>query len=456
MFFSIFLLILFSNLKKTSKTLYFLPLVQVFWVNTHIYFFLGPTTFLFFLIHYSYQNKLNFKKNKILIITIILIILACLLNPNTIKGMFYPLLIFKDIHIQMTEMRAFYTYLNTGSPFFIYLLYFIFIFISTTLLSLKKQHIFNKLLGLLGLLLLFTAARNIGFSVIIFYLITCINITNLKISTRKTVLITTIIPIIIFIYFNNYYLSNSNFGLGLNKTHSKTTEYIKKHNLKGPIFNSFGTGSYITYCLSPNIKPFIDSRPEAFNKKVWQTYNLCLTNPNFFKTATTKYNFKLILIPTKSTNISFIQDKINDPNWLCVTINKDLILFALKKEHPKLANSNINSKNIASKISYLWESNEPQNMATWIYIMYLFNHETAILNKIESHLTSNKENKILLLTLGNHYYIKGNYQKSLYYYQKALQYEHPKTELFKRLSSTHKKLGNNIKSKYYFIRYLIL
>ena len=78
-------------------------LIQVFWVNTHIYFFLGPGLVFFYFI-----NSLVAKKSKKLSLQmLVLISLACFINPNFYKGALYPFFVFKNYGYQIVENQSF-------------------------------------------------------------------------------------------------------------------------------------------------------------------------------------------------------------------------------------------------------------------------------------------------------------------------------------------------------------
>src|SRR3989344_3999823 len=82
-----------ENNKFKISPLWLLPILQVFWVNLHIYFIIGPIIFSLFLIDKLINlksNKLNFIQNlKFEIFIFALIIFANLVNPNFISGALY-------------------------------------------------------------------------------------------------------------------------------------------------------------------------------------------------------------------------------------------------------------------------------------------------------------------------------------------------------------------------------
>ena len=114
---SFFLFALFkSKHENTDYYLWFLPLAQLLWVNLHIYFFIGPLIFLFFLIDKKinsksqtlnskqYQNS-NYQKSKPFFI-LFLIILATLANPAGFQGALLPFNILKEYGYSIIENQT--------------------------------------------------------------------------------------------------------------------------------------------------------------------------------------------------------------------------------------------------------------------------------------------------------------------------------------------------------------
>ena len=74
-------------LEKKQKLIWILPIIQLLWINTHIYFFIGLFLQIVFLIYY---------RKKILVLIFITSILVSLINPNGLTGFLYPLEVTKN------------------------------------------------------------------------------------------------------------------------------------------------------------------------------------------------------------------------------------------------------------------------------------------------------------------------------------------------------------------------
>src|SRR5579859_6070801 len=82
----IFLLERYKETKNTSA-LFILPVLEVIWVNTHIYFIIGIVLYGFFFLETWVSQK---KYNKKILPVGILVILATLVNPSFIHGALLP------------------------------------------------------------------------------------------------------------------------------------------------------------------------------------------------------------------------------------------------------------------------------------------------------------------------------------------------------------------------------
>lgn len=88
-----------------SKWLLVLPVLQVFWTNLHIYFFLGPLLVLIFLSEQIYPFSYDRRKMGIRILTTIfcLMVLATLINPFGLEGALAPLNVFQNYGYRLVE-----------------------------------------------------------------------------------------------------------------------------------------------------------------------------------------------------------------------------------------------------------------------------------------------------------------------------------------------------------------
>jgi len=105
LFMALFFWILWHWQKKriSDKWLFILPVLGIFWVNTHIYFIFGPALIGLFLVDGLIRKKKILNK---LGLILILTSLASLINPFFIKAILEPFNIFKEYGYRIVENQS--------------------------------------------------------------------------------------------------------------------------------------------------------------------------------------------------------------------------------------------------------------------------------------------------------------------------------------------------------------
>ncbi|PIS09542.1 hypothetical protein COT75_00995 [Candidatus Beckwithbacteria bacterium CG10_big_fil_rev_8_21_14_0_10_34_10] len=349
LFLSLYLIIL-SRKKYFNKFFFILPLIQVPWVNIHIYFFLGPS-----LIFFYFLNSL-FKRNKIkkifkkVIITTFLVGLACFLNPNFSKGAFYPFNVFKNYGYKIVENQSFF-FMNRyfgkiADPYF--LLVF-FISLLSFILTLKKQSFYSLVSFIFFSILGFQASRNLPLFGLASLFFVSQNLNILKQGFLKKMSIQNLLNLKLGVFFGLIFLliflslgnitnqsrkrkySYKKFGLGKFKGAEAGADFVIKNNLSGPLFNNFDIGSYLDFRFYPNIRVFVDSRPEAYPTSFFKsTYIPMQEKEEKWDEINNLYNFNLIFFSHSDITpwaINFLSFIPKDPDWQIVFLDDFVIIF---------------------------------------------------------------------------------------------------------------------------------
>ncbi len=342
--------------KINWRWLLILPLVEIFWISLHIYFFLGPALIGAFLID-RFVNYLTTKNKKIisqlkwLLIALIFTALTSLINPAGVNGVLYPLKIFKNYGYRLFENQSiwFIEKLMNYPP----ILYFKIVFgaliiswIAAFYLKIKNRAEFSianfiiaAAFGAAG----FLAIRNFPLFAYFALPITAINLKN---SIKKesgenekpeyftTTILATIILIVLIIINPTYWRNLNNIGLGLEPAADKAAEFFKKEKLTGPIFNNYDIGSYLIYYLYPEERVFVDNRPEAYPESFFEeTYVPMQEKEENWQKELKKYNFNAIFfystdLPPCAQN--FLTNRVSDPDWAPVYVDNYNIIFLMR------------------------------------------------------------------------------------------------------------------------------
>jgi len=293
---SLFLLILHKPL--TLRRSMALAILQAFWVNTHIYFFIGPLLVLITQLPKKQELKRFF-------LYFSLISGASLLNPHFLTGAIYPLTVFGNYGYTVAENQPFW-FLERYFKIFGYHIYKIFLVITSLSLvvSLKRKQISASLLQVFGLIFSLVMIRN--FPLLLFFALGPI-IQNLNFVLRKQLHfakkdLSNIIYISGFLFLMIVFASlfipkKANvYRPHFEAKYAPLVEFLEKNPPQGHIFNNYDPGSYLIFKLYPKNKVFVDNRPEAYSEDFFQkVYIPMQQNLNTFNHYAQVYDLKTIV-----------------------------------------------------------------------------------------------------------------------------------------------------------------
>ncbi|MBU1292191.1 hypothetical protein KKH07_01760 [Patescibacteria group bacterium] len=330
--------------KISDKWLWLLPILEIFWVNTHIYFIFGPALIGLFLVDWVIKNKkVRPLLRSNLFINLILTSLATLVSPFGLKGLLYPFNIFKEYGYRIVENQSVWFLENWGfkSPnlrlFEICLILLITSFIVLLIRNRKKFSFIYFVLALVWGGLGWLAIRNFTMFGFFVLLIISFNIKKFgfkfkKISLSVIIFVSLAIFLIsFFVYYPKLPLDQDRFGFGLMPGNNGSAQFFKDQNLQGPIFNNYDIGGYLIYYFYPQEKVFTDNRPEAYSISHFQDiYIPAQTNNLVWQELNKEYNFNMIFFSHRDyTNWGqqFLIERVQDPDWAVVYFDSYAIIF---------------------------------------------------------------------------------------------------------------------------------
>ncbi|MET0500386.1 MAG: hypothetical protein ABW172_02560, partial [Candidatus Binatia bacterium] len=284
---AIFLQVLLGYKYKrfSVRWLFCLPVLQVFWVNLHIYFFIGfflvGAFFLESLIGIGFKkDRASFVDSKSLALTLFLTLLAACLNPSGFTGAIYPFLILKGYEVPVIENYSVRAVFNEGInflPFPYFAIVFGALCLSWLYAAIKAPRtlsVANFLLSVFFSLFAWWAIRNFALFAYFALPLTAMNLKSLvgglRVGSSRSIVsfsagLVAIAALLILI--SPVYLLSSGRGprgLGLEAANDAAAEFFIREKLQGPIYNNYDVGAYLIYYLYPSHRVFIDNRPEAY------------------------------------------------------------------------------------------------------------------------------------------------------------------------------------------------
>jgi len=332
-----------------SKWLFILPILEIFWVNIHIYFIFGLALIGLFLVDRIIRER---EINKRLGIVLFLTGLTSLLNPFFVRGLIYPFNIFKSYGYRIVENQSVWFLENWGfnSPnlrlFEISLVILILSFLILLIRNRKRFSFIYFTLAIVFSFLSLLAIRNFtlfGFFalIIIVYNLRHSNLGIKKLPLSLVIFLSLAIFLTsFFVYYEKLPLQEHRFGFGLMESNNKSIDFFKEHNLQGVIFNNYDIGGYLIYHLFPEKRVFTDNRPEAYSISHFQDIYIPAQTDNVIWQEQNKiYDFNIIYFSHRDyTNWGqqFLIERVKDYNWAVVYYDSFAIIFLKRNDINKL------------------------------------------------------------------------------------------------------------------------
>lgn len=380
---SIFIVVLYRYRENYTKWIFALIPLELFWVNFHIYFFVGLATVALFLIDSLVLRKDKFisKKTATLIVVTILTVLTIVCNPNFLKGAIYPFIVLNNYGLHVQENSNFFSAIQLyQDPTFFYFgisLVALWVFIS---ISFKKFALIDILLAVFFSFMGIFAVRDFPLFVFGTFIILVKGISlafknySLKIPLKILVLVqivTFCLAFVLILPAITSNVTNNGFGLGVTDNAKDAVSFLVKNNIEGKIYNNFDLGNYLEYRLYPPEKVFVDGRPEAYPKDFFQNiYFPMRENAAVFKKESNKYNFNVIFFDhTDLANDTeqFLSHLITDKQWKIVYLNSDIGIFLKDNQinKPIIDKYSIDEKNVHINQNDLNDKNKVMQYANF-------------------------------------------------------------------------------------------
>ncbi len=316
----VLLIYLFSSTKKWLYLLVLLP-IQVLWVNSHIYFFVGPLIYGAYVVSEFLQNRRELR----LVGFGVMLILVSLLTPLGFAGATAPLTIFSNYGYDIVENKGI-IFLNswffTHQVFVFELL--VINFVVASFLTFSRKYLFWYLISIFGIVAVFSMIRNLSLFVILVYpsfvLVLCIfEKKYMRAKTLRATLVTFLAVVVLIQIVRG--VTSPLFGYTHVETGTGALDFIEEKRLSGPIFNNFDVGSYLIYRLYPTERVFVDGRPEAYTPEFFTEYRAIQSDPKKFEVAAQKYNFQMIVFSKSDLTEwgqAFLTNMSSQNTWVVV------------------------------------------------------------------------------------------------------------------------------------------
>lgn len=308
--------------------------IQIIWVNTHIFFFVGP---LMAMVLAPHQWRLS-----------VALLGVNLLNPSGLAGALTPLNGFGGFGYRLAENQNILFMKDRFKDIYIYSYALGLIAVGAAgVLFLVWKHkvsfLHQAVFFTLALAAGFSAVRLMAPSASIWLVLMAmvagelIKKISIKLQIRVSVVLSIIVVGIIAVgFFVPNEILSPRFGwvpkVGLYEKVEGSAEFFKAVNLKGPIFSNYDIGGFLIYELYPQEKVYVDNRQEAFPPAFFKDEYIPMQEDNaVWDKQMSIYQFEVAyfyrhdLTPWGQT---FMINRINDPHWAPIFVDEFVIIFA--------------------------------------------------------------------------------------------------------------------------------
>jgi hypothetical protein len=344
----VFFAILWRYARGTASghALVLLPIVEVLWVNTHVYFFVGPVLVAAFLA----EELVARRRPRPLLIAGAATVLAMCVNPAGLRGALYPLSIMGNYGFDVVENQP--PLLLARHIDFPPTRYFLIAF-AVLAASWLYALLFDRrgrpgwpvallLLSVFVSALAWTAVRNFALFGWIALVAVCANLGDAPVpawTRRRGVLVPALLgalALALVLLHVPYWRGQAAYtGIGVRPGNLAALDFYREAGLKGPIFNNFNVGSYLIYGLWPDERVFVDNRPEAYPAAFFHEQLVpMLRDEARWHEADERYRFNVIFFAHQDAALGpeFLARRLHDPEWAPVFADDDLIILVRRNE----------------------------------------------------------------------------------------------------------------------------
>ncbi len=318
---------------KPAVVLGLVPLIQLVWVNTHIFFFLGPVLIALFL----WQARLNGAGRELvqaLQILLFISIVVNVFNPSGIGGMLTPLNGFKKFGYDLAENQSAWFMMRRFAGDFVYKYYFI---VAAVLVLSMALMCYRERSKALPFVLLSAFAALAGFKAVRLFMPFSFLFIPLAAygfaplvkhkAVQTAVGIAAVAGLLGLILFRPVRPL-----IGLMPHVNASAEFFKYAGLKGPVFSNYDIGGYLIYHLHGREKVFVDNRQEAFPRDFFQNVYIPMQeDAAVWKQKLEAYGFNAVYFYRHDLTPwgqDFLVNHISDPQWAPVFVDDYVIIMA--------------------------------------------------------------------------------------------------------------------------------
>lgn len=328
----------------TPRWLWLLPALESAWVNLHIYFFLGPAIIGAFWLEFLLRRDPRWQ---LLAGILAATVLATLVNPFGWHGAIVPFTIFQNYGLDIAENQSpFFMASRVGGITYVGFLAaapLLFMSFAAAVWQDRRRVAVSDVLLAVGVTAMACVAiHNLTLFALFGIPLLAGNIAILLgaraaggESRRRGAAMVFLVGLIALVTTRDLrqvkYWNAGEPGLGVEPGNMQAGEFLRAHNIHGPIFNNFDIGGYLIFHLWPAVPVFVDNRPEAYPAEFFRdVYWPMLKDRATWVRLERQFRFNAIIFAHTDMSPAaqqFLIDRMHDPQWTIVFCDSSVVIF---------------------------------------------------------------------------------------------------------------------------------
>jgi hypothetical protein len=324
---------------KMTRLFFALPLLEIAWVNTHIYFVLGPLIIGAFLLESALARRSELRS----FLGVFCVTLAStLLNPFGYRALTEAVTIFRNYGYTLAENQSvfFMQGLRGGVNLVLFEILFAILVVAVFAALVRKRPLHRAHLFVIGGIAVMgsLAVRNLSlfglFFIPVFAALLEVHGNDRERPLLKkwsAALLGILFALFMLFGLQRYFPYWRQFGIGLEKGNDRAAEFLRAVRPPGPMFNNYDIGGYLIYHLYPSVPVFVDNRTEAYPAEFFrEVYVPMQEREEVWQEALVRYSFQTIVFSYRDGTPwgqTFLRRIIDDASWAPVFADDKVLVL---------------------------------------------------------------------------------------------------------------------------------
>lgn len=217
-------------------------------------------------------------------------------------------------------------------------------------------------------------------------------------------------------------IGKEKFGFGQTRAGAEAAvDFLKESGITGRLFNCISLGDYLIWRLYPEQKVFIDTREQAYSPQLLDDYQQIENSPVAWKDLGQKYAFDLVVWDNANRKSSFPRFVLDTPEWKLVHLDQNVSVWLKESESSRewLEKYSFDDEKLQQRAEQLMQSSDFAGLENLGYFFQTIGKNELAINSFERALEINPARE-MAFELGKSYVQNGQNDKAAQAFKRAV------------------------------------